>query len=282
MGQTRGHGASVKLVLVMALAACGSKSQDHGKVDKLHVTVNGKEVPITGAYMSNPSRDLYTFVLGDKSLSCTSHAGAVFGFTVAKRVSPQGEERWAVVDVSGRDTPITILNPGVVTLAGPHVGNMSFVDGTKFSATGEFDAVECPVVEPSGIGAPKTPHPSNAKISIAGRSLLVRGATVQARPGVEATDKPNLVLSTNVKDCSKVSLPAPVVLERVDGKWSLHGTWIDKRVDNIDAPDLTFSANMVGKSADGPTLDLQLSGKAQIGAYAVELMGVVQAIECVR
>jgi hypothetical protein len=271
----------VRIALCLLLLACGGKKESHGNVDKLKVTLDGKPVAVDRAYMTTPSRDLYVFTIGTKATSCTSQAGAVFSFLVAKRVSPKGEERWDVMGVSGRDVPLAIADiPNGVTLAGTHVGNLNLVEGAKFSATGDFDAVACPVEEPSGVGVPKAAHPSNAKIVIAGHTLPIKSATVQARPGVAATDMPNIWLSTSLRDCSKVPLPSQVQLERIDGKWKLHGTWLEKAVENVDAPELTFSANMVGKSADGPTLDLQLAGSAKLGDYAVELTGVVQAIEC--
>ncbi len=269
----------MRIALCLALVACGGHKESHGNIDKLKLALDGKSVSVDRAFLTNPSPDVYAVRVGRKPMSCTKQDGAVFGFTFAKRVSPHGEERWAVTDVFGLETTITVPNPGTVTFEKSKVSNINFI-APSFSASGELDAVECPASPPAGIGVPKSPHPSNAKVTVAGKSLNIKGVTVHVRSGVEATDLPNIWISTQVRDCSKVTLPAPVQLERIDGKWSLRGTWIDKPVENVDAPELGFTANMVGKSADGPTLDLQLSGSAKLGDYTVELVGVAQAIEC--
>jgi hypothetical protein len=132
------------------------------------------------------------------------------------------------------------------------------------------------------MGAPKQTHKSKGTLTVAGKPLEIKGVTVQTRPGVAATDLPNITISTNVKDCSTVTLPAPVILERIDTRWSLRGTWFDEPITATDAKDLVFNANGVGTSTDGPTLDLQLSGAGKFGDYTVKLDGTAEAIECVR
>ena len=286
MGEARRHGASVKLALCLLLVACGGKKKTddapHSNVSKLHVSKNdGSNTPIAidRAFLIQTSPDVYTVHVGAKG-SCAAPEG-VFGFTFAKRVAPLGHERWAVIDVFSRDMDLRVTNPGPVTFQGTHVGGIDLKSGTFF-ASGELDAIECPAVKPSGIGVPKVAHSSKAKLNIGGKWIDIRGVTVQARAGGDATDMPNITISTSPKDCSQTTLPATVILERVDKKWSLRGTWIETPVEGVDAPDLTFTASNVSKSPDGPVLELQLFGKAKLGEYTVELIDKAEAIECVR
>jgi hypothetical protein len=91
-------------------------------------------------------------------------------------------------------------------------------------------------------------------------------------------------ISTGPKDCSGVTLPAQIMLERVDGQWTLKGTWFEQPIagDEAATKELTFSANDTGQSADGPVLVLQLSGAGKFGDYKVEITGTAEAIECVN
>jgi len=288
----------VRFAWLFVLVACGKsgkKAVPQGSFDTLKVTMAGQPIAIDRAFIKRVSPDVYTVVLGAGKGSCEDLlAGAdkskpgtqAFSFTFAKRV----DEAFHVTDVWSRDFSVKVSAPGTVMFDGnadkdtkATIKNVVFNEG-GFSATGSFTAVGCgePVV--TGLGTPKMPKKMKAVMVIGGRVLDVRGVTVQARAGAaDATDLPNIRISSSPLDCSGVTLPAQAILERSDGKWSLSGTWFDApRIDTEDkAKPLTFSANNVGNSTDGPTLMLQVSGLGSIGGIQVELNGTAEAIECV-
>jgi uncharacterized Zn-binding protein involved in type VI secretion len=260
---------------LLFLVACGKTGDKPAALDKLTVTVDGKPVAINGAFIKRTSPDAYTVNLGG---SCEIEKN--LGFNIMKRVAPMGHETFAITDLWSREFDAKIPLPAKVKLDNNTVE--IDVHGDKLSLVGSFAATACPDVVPTGMGVPKAAHPSKATILVAGKKVPVRGATVQVRAGVEATDLPNIVLSSSPRDCSGVELPAPLILERTDGKWTLRGTWFETPIAGDDPGTLTFSANSTTKTPDGNGLVLQLSGKAKIGEYSVELFDTVEAVECLR
>lgn len=278
----------------MLLVACGGKDEPKRPAQNVTVTVGGKSLAIDRAFIRRASPDVYTVLAGAGKGSCESlHAGTndgkgqAFAFTVTKRVSGVGHERHVITDLwsrdfeaSAKDIPVKLegtADPGTTTT----IAFSSPIQSTAFSASGTLTAVGCGETPPTGAGVPKVTHPSKGTILVASKKLTVRGVTVKVRSGAAAADLPNIVISTVPRDCSGVALPAPLVLERTDGKWTLSGTWLEKPIPAIEPTELTFSANMAGKSPDGPTLNLQLSGKGTFGDYVVELFGTAEAIECI-
>ena len=270
----------MRRIALVLLLACSKKSEQAApaKLDKLVVTLDGKPLAIDRAFIKRPSADVHAVFLGAGNGSCTDEPR--FGFTILKRVAATGHERYFVTDVWSRDVDVKATTPVTAEL----VDNKVKVDvgGANVAIRGEFEAIACPDVPPTGMGVPKTTHRSAGTITVASKRLDIKGVTVQTRPGVAATDLPNIVISTSVKDCSSVTMAAPVILERTDGKWSMHGTWFTDTLTETAPTTLTFNANSVGKTTDGPTLDLQLSGTGKLGDYTVKLEGAGVAIECVR
>jgi hypothetical protein len=288
----------VRFALLFVLVACGksgTKAKPQGSFDTLKASNAGQPIAIDRAFIKRISPDVYTVVLGAGKGSCEDLlAGAdkskpgtlAFSFTFAKRL----DDTFHVTDVWSRDFSVKVSAPGTVMFDGTAdkdskatIKNVVFNEG-PFSATGAFTAIGCGEQPATGMGVPKAPKKMKGGITINGRVLDVRGVTVQTRLGAEAQDLPNIRISSSPLDCSGVTLPAQAILERVDGHWTLGGTWFEKPLAAVDeqVKELAFSANSVGKSSDGPTLMMQLSGIGTIGDLKVQLSGTAEAIECVR
>lgn len=286
----------MRLALVCLLVACKGDPPapaPSASLAKLTVTVDGAPLAIDRAFITRASPDVYTVLLGAGKGSCEAlrtgalpGEGTAIGFTVTKRVAATGAERFVITGLWSRDFVAKAPGPVEVELAGtadPKTKTrLALAFDGPVAIRGELEAVGCGAVTPGGLGTPKVTHPSKGTLVVAGKRLPIRGVTVRVRPGVAATDLPNITISTNLADCSGVTLPAPVILERADTKWSLRGTWFEQPIENVVAPALGFTANSVGTSPDGPTLELQLVGTGKLGDYTVELAGTAEAIECVR
>ena len=285
----------MRFIAIVFLLACGKdKAEPKHAPQNVQVTVDGAPLAIDRAFIKRVAPDVYTVLVGSGKGSCESliagtndGTGKTFSFNVQKRVAPLGHESFVVTDLWSRDFDATAPFDVKVKLAGNADKNtttaieLAAIQGKSFSASGSITAQGCGEVAPAGTGVPKVEHRSKGTILIAGKKLAVKNVTVQVRQGAAAADLPNIVISTGPRDCSGVQLPAPVIIERVDGKWFLSGTWLETKIEGTETAELTFSANMAGKSEDGPTVNLQLSGKGKFGDYTVELFGTVEAIECV-
>ena len=275
----------MRILALVLLVACSSKKSDKpapapaATFDNLTVTLDGKPLAIDRGFVRHLSPDVFGIVFGAGKGSCIEDGN--FGFTIRKDLAQTGHESFWISAIYSRDVELKLAAPIKVTFDGTKLDLPAITEG-KLSMTGHADLVECPAERPGGIGAPKVTHPSNARIIVAGKPLDIKGVTVQTRPGVAATDLPNITISTNVKDCSAVTLPAQIILERIDTKWSLRGSWLTDTLTTELPTDLGFTASTVGTSADGPTIELQLKGSAKLGDYPVKLEGTVEAIECVR
>ncbi|MBA3499400.1 MAG: hypothetical protein M4D80_34965 [Myxococcota bacterium] len=271
----------MRILAVALLFACSPKADKQpapAQLDKLEVAIDGKRIAIDRAFLRHLSPDVFGVVLGAGKGSCTEDGN--LGFTITKRLATTGHESYVITDLYSRDHDLKLGEPIKVTLAGTKLALPRATMG-KLVMGGEADLVDCPAPAPTGVGVPKVTPKSTGKIIVAGKALAIRGVTVQTRAGVAATDLPNITISTNLKDCSSVTLPAPVILERIDTKWSMRGTWFEGTLEGA-AGDLAFNANAFGKTVDGPTLELQLFGSAKLGDYTVKLEGKAEAIECVR
>ena len=267
----------------MLLVACSSKKSEpppppsKAKLDKLVVTVDGKPLALDRAFIKRTSPDVHTVILGNAKGSCTEDG--TLGFTLTKRLAATGHDRYWITDIYARDFDPQFTGAFSAELADTQISVQAKTP--KLAIDGTFAATPCPDVQPTGMGVPKMTHKSAGTITVAGKRLDIKGVTVQARAGVAATDLPDIVISTNVKDCSTVTLPAPVIVARTDGKWTMRGTYFDGELAETEST-LAFNANNVGKSPDGATLDLQLTGAAKLGDYTVKLSGTAEAIECIR
>lgn len=257
------------------LLACSKKSDPAPNLDKLAVTVDGKPFAVDRAFLRRASPDVYTVTLGNTAGSCTEPGS--LGFTLTKRLAATGHARYFVTDLYARDFDPQLAGAFPADLDGAKLTVEAKTP--KVTLAGSFEATRCPDLQPAGLGVPKMTHGAAGTITVANQALPIKGVTVQARAGVAATDLPDITISTNLLDCSSVTLPAPVILARKDGKWTMRGTYFASELAETEST-LAFNANSVGKSPDGPTLELQLTGAAKLGDYAVELAGTAEAIEC--
>jgi hypothetical protein len=268
------------LVLLVVAACSSKKAEPPAKVavlSALHITVDGKPFPVDRAFIKQASPDVHTVTLGTAKGSCTEDGN--LGFTLTKRLAATGHDRYFITDIYSRDFDPQFAGSFTAELADTKVTVKATTP--KLTLDGTFDAIRCPPPQPTGLGTPKMTHKSTGTITVAGKLLEIKGVTVQARAGVEPTNLPDIVISTNLKDCSSVTLPAPVILARKDGKWTLRGTYFNDDLAETEST-LAFNANNVGKSPDGPTIELQLTGAGKLGDYTVKLAGTAEAIECVH
>ena len=70
-----------------------------------------------------------------------------------------------------------------------------------------------------------------------------------------------------------------VRLRREGDAWHLDGARLAGESTG-PAKGLSIKPGATGKSADGPTVELELDGADKVGDYPVALVGTVQAIEC--
>ena len=284
----------MKLVAtVLVLAGCSKSEPKHPPQD-VRVSLGGApELAIDRAFIKRISPDVFSVLVGAGKGSCASllggtneGTGQALGLTIEKRVTPVGHETYVLTSAYSRDFDATGIPAvpvgftGSADKGGTAAIELPELKGKHVAIAGSITAVGCGDAPRGAAGVPTADHPSKGTIIVAGKAVKIVNMTVRVRPGAAPTDAPNIVISTGPRDCSGIELPAPVILERTDGNWTLRGTWFDKPIEG--AGDLAFSANNTGKSVDGPTLMLQLSGKGKFGDYSVELMGRAQAIECTR
>ena len=141
-------------------------------------------------------------------------------------------------------------------------------DDVGIGVAGQFDAEGCgeQVIPPET----KAVHPSTGVMWIATKKFPVRAAVLHGD---------TLTLLDQPKDCSNGTLLMGARLARANGKWTLDGTRLPV-VAIADAPKLAVAAGATGASADGPTVQLALSGSDRIGDYPVGLEGSVEALDC--
>jgi hypothetical protein len=296
----------VKILAVLVLVACGKGEKTKeaptptggsaGDLSQLRVTLDKTDFAPDRAFIRRSSTDVYTVLVGKGKGSCESllagtedPTGKAFSLTLTKRVAPSGHENWFVTDLWSRDfgtdekkLPVAAKVTGTAEKGATTTVELSGLASKQLQAAGTLVAVGCgDAPAPTGVGVPKDPKKMAGTITIAGKQLQIRGATVR-KAKIEGL--PDITLSTNVKDCSDAMLPAQVILERKEGKWSLRGTWFEAPIEGADdaTKELNFSANAIGKDSDGSTLVMQLTGSGKIGEYSVKLGGTAEALECVR
>ena len=270
-------------------------------LEKLQVLVDGKPVPMLKAFIKRVSPDQWRVQVSDLEGSCEELISGVlhvqkgatsFVATIVKRLAPDGKESIVVSDFTAGssttkvNTPVTIrgeatkdlkveiaLDKIVATSARP-AGTDGIAIEKKLEVSGPFTALGCGDQPDDGIGVPKGPVTSSARITIAGKQLELRGAALRGN---------EVVLSTGPKDCSTATPFAPVVVQFVGGRWELAGTAIAKPETATDTmKGVTFKVTDQAKTEDGPVVALELAGQGKLGAYPVKFAGTILALDCPR
>jgi hypothetical protein len=141
--------------------------------------------------------------------------------------------------------------------------------GEKLAVKGSVDAVSCGDADTSKGPLPKATHASSASFTIAKKKLAIRGA-LRRGDDIELTDFP--------RDCTSAWFLGARV-QRVRGKWILDGGRFASQSEGTPQA-LEVKAGKTGTSADGPIVELVLSGSDKIGDYSVSLSGKIEAIDC--
>jgi hypothetical protein len=268
---------------------------------RLAVKFSGQPVAIERALVKRMEPDRYQIYLSSRGGSCRELLDNVFESkdridvlaSVSPRLNADGKRYLQITDVF-EGAPTMVIAPGAkvsITGAGD-VGEptriaLDFVataqdaaaKGLSIEVHGAFTAEGCGARPPGAAGMPKAPHATTAAITIARQRLELKGAIV--RGGGKA---PDLVLSTAPKDCSPAAPWAAVILERTGGRWRASGTWLEQAVTAAGKATgkatLAAAPGAAGKSEDGPTVALALSGAGDLGGFPVALEGTIEALVC--
>ncbi|MBA3460039.1 MAG: hypothetical protein H0T46_08765 [Deltaproteobacteria bacterium] len=263
---------------------------------KLKVTVNGKPVAMTRAFIKRVSPDQWRVIVSDQEGSCgelisgvTNSVKGSTGFvsTLRRHLKPDGGDEIAVTDFWTAGHP-TSAKLGTAMVAGPtdkdakvDVTIAKIVDednGRILEAEGTFTAIGCGDQPADDAGVPKDQHVSAATITVAGKKLDVKNAIISGD---------DLTLSTGPKDCSPTTPWSQVVIQRSAGKWCLRGTWFvdescsaERAMPEDTVKDFKVTLGAQGSGKDGPTIGVTIAGTGKIGAYPITLDGTVEAIDC--
>ncbi len=299
------------LALVVVLAACGKSEQkteaktvDNATAthtsdnvqpiagfEKLMVIKDGKPVKMTRAFIKRVSPDQWRLFVGDTEGSCeellsgvtNSQKGAThFVTTLRRQLAPDGTTTIRITDLwtAGHPTKATFSTARITepTDKGEKVEIelQKITDddgGTTMTAEGSLIALGCGDQPPDGAGVPNDTHVSAASMTVAGKRLEIKSATLEGD---------DLTLSTGPKDCSPVTPWSQVVLQRRLGRWTLRGTWFENESVSTDeaVKDLKVSTGAQGSGKDGPTMAITLAGSGTIGGYPITLDGTIEAIDC--
>jgi hypothetical protein len=277
-------------------SAGGAAAPDNG-LARLAVKFSGKPVAIERALVKRMEPDRYQIYLSSHGGSCRELLDNVFESkdridvlaSVSPRLNADGKQYLQITDVL-EGAPTLVIAPGAkVSITGAaDVGEPAQValdftataqdaaaKGLSIEVRGAFTAEGCGARPPGTAGMPRAPHPTTATITIARQRLELKGAIVKG--GGKA---PDLVLSTAPKDCSPATPWAAVILERTGGRWRASGTWLEQAVTAADKTTLAAAPGAAGKSEDGPTVALALSGAGDLGGFPVALEGTIEALVC--
>jgi hypothetical protein len=297
---------AVVLVLAAACGKSGDKSEPKGEPTgssgstsapadpkgfvKLAVTVNGKPVAMTRAFIKRVSADQWRVLVSDQEGSCAELLSGVtnsvkgstgFVSTLQRHLKPDGTNEIAVTDFWTAGHP-TSAKLGTAEVAGPTdkdakvevtISKIRDDDNGKIlEAEGTFTAVGCGDQPADDAGVPKDSHVSAATITVAGKKLDVKSAII------EGTD---LTLSSGPKDCSPTTPWSQVIISHHLGRWCVRGTWfVDQSCSDTAKDALKMTLGAQGSGKDGPTIAVTVTGSATLGAYPVILDGTVEAIDC--
>jgi hypothetical protein len=194
------------------------------------------------------------------------------------KLAADGTESYAVAGLNYG--PPTDADPGGIAKVSGNLRAGSRVDiELAFRAKGGRDeqlevkgrvvAESCGDQDTSKGVLPNATHASSASMTIAKKKIPIRAALVKGDT-VELSDFP--------RDCTTAWFLG-ARLRRENGKWLLDGTRFEKETEGAPTA-LTVKSGKSGKSADGPTVELTLSGSDKIGDYPITITGTVEAIDC--
>lgn len=249
----------------------------------LKATFAGTPVTFTEAYIKRTGPRGHSMFLTDNHSSCQELMDSLYSghdgehtllVEMGKRLAPDGTLTGLVTQyhVHGPHDP----KPGSKAVVGDNGEVALDVSAGDIEVHGTVKPQMCgdDVGDKSGI--PKAQHPSSAKLTVAGHDLPLVGAIVRGD---------YLMLSSGPKDCSSTTQWAEAIVERDGGTWKLHGEWLAQEAGNYESPDpktagIKIQRGAKGKSEDGPTVQLDLSGSGKIGDYPVALAGTIEALDC--
>ncbi len=258
--------------------------------EKLKVTVDGKPVAMTRAYIKRVSPDQWRVIVSDAEGSCAELLSGVtnsvkgstgFVSTLRRHLKPDGGDEIAVTDFWTAGHP-TAAKLGTAMVAGPTDKDAKVEvtiakirdddNGRILEAEGTFTAIGCGDQPADDAGVPKDSHVSAATVTVAGKKLDIKNAIIEGD---------NLTLSTGPKDCSPTTPWSQIVVTRRTGRWCLSGTWfVDESCSDTAKDQLTVTLGAQGSGKDGPTIAVTVTGSSTLGAYPVTLDGTIEAIDC--
>lgn len=252
----------------------------------LKVTLGGKPLAMTRAFIKRVSPDQWRISLSDKDGSCeellsgvaSAQPGATsIALALRRWITPDGGDTIMVTEVwtGGHQLATTTGAASIVgsTDTGKRVDiELAKLAGDSLEMQGAFAAEACGDQPTMNAGIPKEKHVSAATVTVAGKKLELASAVLHGD---------DLILSTGPKDCSDVTPYAQVVLEHRANRWILSGTWLERDFDAA-APELKVTYGAQGSGKDGPTMAVTLAGATKIALYTVALDGTIEAIDCAR
>lgn len=292
-----GAGAGAGSAGSSAAAAAPEAPKAPAALAGLSVKFSGKPVVMQRAFAKRMEPDRYQIYLSSSGGSCRELIDNLFDakdrvdvlFTVTPRVNADGKQYLQITDVY-EGAPTMKVAPGAaisvtgaaaqgepvqVTADFTAAAQEAGAGGLSIEVRGPFTAEGCGARDRDPSGVPRAMHPTTATVTFANQRLELKGATVSG-----AGKERDLVLSTGVKDCSPITPWASVVLRRTGGSWSASGTWLESELRAVRRPALGAALGAAGKSDDGPTVQLSLSGAGDLGGYAVSIEGAIEAIDC--
>ncbi|MBA3542259.1 MAG: hypothetical protein H0T79_21770 [Deltaproteobacteria bacterium] len=277
-------------LVVLACAGCGTKDAGGGGESavgfaKLSVTVNEKPVTFTRAFIKHLPDGQYQLWMGERGGSCAALLDNTFDgkihdllVNLPVRLAADGKETGTVADLSYSMPPTDADPGGTSTVKGdPVKGAKLDVDlaftgeggkGEKLVVKGSLVAESCGEDMDPQVGMPKAPHPSTATMTIAGKVFKIGGA-------IKKDERYELVEVPRECDAAK---HIGARLQVAYGVWRLDGTRFGKEHSSDAAFVVTPGAT--GTSADGPVVELTLSGEGKVADYPVKLDGKVEALVC--
>lgn len=254
-------------------------------VTTMKATFAGKPVTFTEAYIKRTGARGHQMFLTDQPSSCNELMDNLFNrhdgehtllVDLGKRLAADGTLTGVVTSyhAHGPHDP----KPGSKATVGDNGEVALDVVGDDVEAHGTVKPKMCgdDVGDKSGI--PKAQHPSSAKLTVAGHDLPLVGAIMRGN---------DVMLSSGPKDCSTTTQWAEAYVERNDNGWTLKGEWLAQEQGSHISPDPQMAGVKIkrgakGKSDDGPTVQLDLSGSGKIGDYPVALSGTIEALDCAK
>ena len=258
--------------VLLAVASCGGDKPPE-------VVVDGASIAVETAFFKRFPDDHLELVLGEHA-SCGQLLVNVFDgrrpyvlVDLPRQLLADGREQYGVGDVwfhgPWRSQGTVAVKGGIAKGDRAEITLDVSSPDAKLAFKGTVTAESCGDEDAHAHDAVKGSHPSTATMTIANKTIAIRAAIVQGDL-VELNDYP--------RTCDVLPLNG-ARLSRFHGKWTLDGARLPKPIDTTAQPfDIKLGAK--GTSADGPTVQLALSGAAKIGDYTVALAGTIEALDC--